>query len=562
MSTGGDFGDIPARNFTARFPVFESGITWSTQYSSEYNGFLALNQAAFHMVSNFLTRDILGRTAGICVNPWDFNFVKARTIDLQSEKGSLVGRPQNYKRTSYTPCDCTFRKCDRDFQGLGFTFDIGSLWFGQNGVTGIGSAFVELYGDRIDDEVAVKTRLDGLGFPYWIYDPSGNGGYLSNIPIFNGFIDKTDLDNYKELLNESDIPLMGGEESVLFTYAMIKYCGSFTAGINFKNAITSTLTLSNSVVSLVTGQAWDGTVNGDYDGVAMVNNLIDNYNKISDIPGFSASLIYTEIPGAENLEHRCMCLDAGLYGYDAYGFADWQTVNEQLKVEQPSPSDPQIGGPDKFFEYFRYQYSTPQELAKFLTIDGNALIAAGVTGAKPYSYGPNWYRTWGWTDINVLSLLTPEFKNWEVRDSGKIRMSGSPNGEIYAFGNQWQEWGQRIGSPEIQVVPINPITLGGGDFTDSNFGYKGRIEGSLIYKGRLPKEVLSYESQDYEYAFKGVTSGSIGNTNKTFAFGLTTIRHIDAMTNAQAYGVTGSLEDIIFSDNFSESPQDKTIYRM
>jgi hypothetical protein len=44
--------------------------------------------------------------------------------------------------------------------------------------------------------------------------------------------------------------------------------------------------------------------------------------------------------------------------------------------------------------------------------------------------------------------------------------------------------------------------------------------------------------------------------------GLTTIRDNDAVSNAQAYGATGSIEDIIFNAEFSESPQDKTVYRM
>ena len=56
-------------------------------------------------------------------------------------------------------------------------------------------------------------------------------------------------------------------------------------------------------------------------------------------------------------------------------------------------------------------------------------------------------------------------------------------------------------------------------------------------------------------------TGSANNNGKFF-FGLTSVPHVDAVTNTEAYGVSGLVEDIVFSPNFSESPQDKTIYRL
>jgi hypothetical protein len=53
-----------------------------------------------------------------------------------------------------------------------------------------------------------------------------------------------------------------------------------------------------------------------------------------------------------------------------------------------------------------------------------------------------------------------------------------------------------------------------------------------------------------------------GNNNGKFFFGLTSVPHVDVVTNTEAYGISGSVEDIVFSANFSESPQDKTIYRL
>jgi hypothetical protein len=557
---GGDFGGIPFRNYAARYPTFEGGITWATQYSSELSGVLALGQSMY-LVSNFQTRDILGKTAGICVNPWDFNFVKANAwFD-----GTLVyPRPQNYSRTQYQECDCSYHKCDREFQGLGFTLDFNALWQGENGLTGLGFVFNQLYGDAISDGSLATQRLNNLGFPKELLDPNNNGNYLERFGGGNairGEISPIQLADYQQGLNLLDLPTIGKDETNLLGFALINITNSITGGIAFKDAIVSTFSLTKGIIGVVTGQSWSDLDDGNYDGVALVDRLLTE--KVNDIPGFSAKLLYRDVAGLENIAQKCMCLDAGMHGYDAYDFADFEIASNQLRI-QAGQDGTEVGGRTKFFEYFGLDPGniTPQSLAKFLTIDGERLIAMGVTGAKPYKYGPNWMFGGGFSELNVVSLATPKFKNWEVRDSGKIRMSGNPNGEVYSFGNQWLEWGQRIGSPEIQAVAKNSITIEGGDFVDPNFGYKGNLEGSLIYKGRLPEEVLSYEAQDYEYAFSGFTSGNIGSGNKKFIFGLTTIRHIDAVNNIEAYGVTGDIETIVFSEGFSESPQDKTIYRL
>lgn len=78
----------------------------------------------------------------------------------------------------------------------------------------------------------------------------------------------------------------------------------------------------------------------------------------------------------------------------------------------------------------------------------------------------------------------------------------------------------------------------------------------------MKSDVLPYEGQDYEFAFKGMTFKEGIGSNNGILLGLTTIRHIDAVTNTEAYGVSGSIEDIVFSEGFSESPHDKTIYRL
>jgi len=200
------------------------------------------------------------------------------------------------------------------------------------------------------------------------------------------------------------------------------------------------------------------------------------------------------------------------------------------------------------------------QLKNFFTLDPEYLKSKGLRGVRPYRYGPNWAFGGGFLSLNILATAVPEFKNWEARNSGKIRMSGTPNGEPYAFGNQWLEWGGRIGIPEIEYVPVNPVTLGGGDFVDMNFGYRGSLQGSLIYRGRLPSDVLAYENSDYEFAFNGMTYGNISGPNNKYFIALTNIRQDDAVTNEEAYGISGDLETLVFSKTFSESPKDKTIH--
>lgn len=254
-----------------------------------------------------------------------------------------------------------------------------------------------------------------------------------------------------------------------------------------------------------------------------------------------------------------MCLDGGMHGFDAYPFADYRIVKDQLEEVEGIGGlvNLQLSGFESNAE------DTNRSLATYFTIDGDYLKTLGVTNARPYRYGPNWAYGSGFGELNVVAVGVPAFKNWEARDSGKMRVSGFPNGEPYSFGRQWLEWGQRIGIPTEEALSVNPVSLEGGDFVDYNFGYRGNLEGTLIYRGRLPSDVLSYESQEYEFAFRGITTGSVGGGfSSKFWLGLTTIRHDDGLNNEEAYGITGSIEDIVFSEKFSESPQDKTIYRL
>ena len=554
MSMGGDSDpqpiDIPGISYA---PGFESGTVWSTQYSSELDGCLALAQSQY-LLSNFVTRDIEGRTAGICVNPFDFNFAKTNKLD-----GTWAKRPDGYTKNTYEPCDCSYYKCDRAFQGMGYTLDIEFLWYGEGNLKGLIDSF-RLIGSP-HDTADENYQLESIGFPKGVLDQGSR--YTAQDPIV-GTITVEDFNGYKALIEGLDSSISyGSKEAGLLTYALIDICGSITAGINFKNNIISFLALSEDVLKVDGDVGFGG---GYLDGGDAWNdiakNISSNYAKNANIPGFSAEILYEVIPGLENVEEKCMCLDAGLYGYDAHPVADWHIVKEQL--ETSDIQDGLAGGIDAFIQMGFA--GTTFDLAKYLTLDGQKLKTAGVTGVKPYNYGPNWMFGYGFSDLNVICVSTPEFKNWEVRNSGKIRMSGSPNGEPYSFGNQWQEWGQRIGVPQTQYIPVSPITIGGGDFVDPNFGYKGSLEGSLIYRGRLTEDVSAYEGQDYEFAFLGITNGDMptgsANNNGKFFFGLTSVPHVDAVTNTEAYGVSGLVEDIVFSPNFSESPQDKTIYRL
>lgn len=556
MSYDGDYDPAPI-NFPgiSYSPGYEAGITWATQYTSELGGALALSQGMYYL-SNFLTRDIAGRTAGICVNPWDFNFVKARPVGT-----GIVGRPADYTRTSFQECDCSYHKCDRQFQGLGYTLDFGQLWGdSENPQPGkLAYAFVGAGGLGTG---ANSTRsFDSIGFPKALRDPASSGNYENNFGGSNPWvveITPEKIAEYKTALAAIDQIPQGTKETNLLTYALIDFCQSVTGGLLFKNNIISLLAFAQETL-VVSGDFDYGDIANEGDAwSAAAAGIINNYLKNADIPGFDAEFIYRNIGSSvsANIQERCMCLDGGMYGYDAYPFADNEIVIDQLKVEGDN-----VGGIDKF-QLLGFE-GGPRELAEFLTIDGNYLKSLGVTGAKDYKYGPNWAYGTGFSDLNVVSVSTPRYKNWEVRDSGKIRLSGTPNGEPYSLGGrQWLTWAQRIGVPPIEYVPMNPITLGGGDFVDPNFGYKGNLQGSMIYKGRLKADVLAYESQDYEYAFLGASASNGFGTGREVFFGLTTIRHIDAITNEDTYGISGSIEDIVFSDIFSESPQDKTIYRL
>jgi len=136
-------------------------------------------------------------------------------------------------------------------------------------------------------------------------------------------------------------------------------------------------------------------------------------------------------------------------------FADNSIVLDQLTPELG------IGGMDAFQSEFNFE-GLPIDLAPFLSIDGQYLKTLGVTGAKSYKYGTNWAHGSGLSRLNVVALAIPAFKNWEVRDSAKIRMSGTPNGEPYSFGNQWLEWGQRIGIPSTEWMTDESLFVRNG----------------------------------------------------------------------------------------------------
>jgi hypothetical protein len=546
MGFDGDFDptpiEFPGITYT---PGFETGTTWATQYTSELGGALALGQGQYYL-SNFITRDLAGRTEGICVNPWDFNFVKAR-----GNNGEILERPSGYTRTQFQKCDCSYHKCDKQFEGMGYTLDFGKLINGDAGLTGINDIFASLGSFN-----NIYDSMDSIGFPREILDPNNNNGYENK--LISRQISQENFNSYKQQLSLLDSLPQGTKETNLLTYALIDLCQSVTGGLNFKNNIVALFAFTQGVLEInIDQQINDGgsdfsSGGGDWSDLA--SNIIRNYERNADIPGFTAELIYSNATNVQGLQEKCMCLDGGLHSYDALPFADNLLVNDQLTVEQG------IGGMGAF-ESLGFT-GDKRDLAKFLAIDGRSLQTLGITNAKNYKYGPNWAYGYGFSDLNVISVSTPEYKNWEVRNSAKIRVSGYPNGEPYSFGNQWLEWGRRIGVPPIEFVPINTITLGGGDWVDANFGYKGNIEGSLIYKGRLKSDVLAYETQDYEFAFLGATYGPEIGQNISPFLGLTTIRHIDAVTNEEAYGLSGSIEEIVFSEGFSESPQDKTIYRL
>ena len=552
MSMGGDFNpspiDTPGITYISSF---EHGISWATEYNSQFIGCLALSQNYIStFASNFITRDIGGRTAGICVAPWDFNFVKGRGFN-----GVPVARPPGFTRTSFTPCDCSYHLCDRDFEGIEYTLNFAKLWNGEGEIEGIRNSTQFVGIDILDGGDQVATELYKMGFPKSI--TIGAEGYPDgDLWIFSGRIDETTYNTLRTDILSLDGIVQGSKESNLLTFALMHFCNSVTGGAFFKNSIMSALAFAQDTFEIQVDKYDTNFENGGGDFVGVANQIIGNYARFANIPGFTAESIYKILPGTENVKEHCMCLDAGMYGMDAVAFADNVIVTDQLTVEAGVDD---IGGLDKFALEFDFQ-GLPIDLAPFLSIDGQYLKTLGVTGAKPYKYGPNWAYGTGLSELNVVALAIPAFKNWEVRDSAKIRMSGTPNGEPFSFGNQWLEWGQRIGIPATEYVKINPKTIDGGNFVDCNFGYRGSLEGSLIYRGRLKEDVLAYETQDYEFGFSGITYGSVGLS--LFFLGLTTIRHNDAVSNAQAYGATGSIEDIVFLSEFSESPQDKTIYRM
>lgn len=555
MSMGGDFDPqpiaIPGITYT---PSFEYGVSWATEYNSQFIGCLALSQNLIStFASNFITRDIGGRTAGICVTPWDFNFVKAQGVD-----DTVIERPTGFTRTSFTPCDCSYHLCDRDFESIDYTLNFQELWEGEPGITGGLKYGIQFMGipDNEDNKGLIAQELHRLGLPASISTSFSDGGWDSTWTK-TGSIDETKYNTLRTAINSLDGIIQGSKESNLLTFALMDLCGSVTAGVFFKNNIMSALAFAQDTYTIPTQDYGEGFESGTGDFTGVISNIVGNYANRANIPGFTAESVFKVLPGTENVHEYCMCLDAGMYGMDAVAFADKVIVEDQLTVEP----DPNIGGMAAFQSAFNFEGLTI-DLAPFLSIDGQYLKTLGVTGAKPYKYGPNWAYGTGLSELNVVALAIPAFKNWEVRDSAKIRMSGTPNGEPFSFGNQWLEWGQRIGIPPIEYVKIDSKTIDGGNFTDCNFGYRGSLEGSLIYRGRLKEDVLAYETQDYEFAFSGITYGEIGESATKYFLGLTTIRDNDAVSNEQAYGVTGSIEEIIFNAKFSESPQDKTVYRM
>ena len=548
MGLNGDFEfgviETPGVTYT---PSFEGGTKWATEYSSELVGTLALSQNLIGpFASNFITRDLAGRTEGICVNAWDFNFVKTRKID-----GGLVDRPTEYTRDSYQPCDCSYHKCDRDFQEMQFSLNLNQLWTTLSGTNG---AFSNLDPNFQGTNCRYSSHIS-LGIPSSFVPQLG-----ADVPIINRTIDDETFETYRSALaNFQDSVVLGNKDTNLFTYAMIDICGSVTLGVQTTNNIITALAFSQETFT-ITGQDYgDDYQEGGEAFTSLANSIVSNYSRNASIPGFTYGLNYAVLPGTEGIQEYCMCLDGGMHGFDAYPFADYRIVKDQLEEVEGIGGlvNLQLSGFESNAE------DTNRSLATYFTIDGDYLKTLGVTNARPYRYGPNWAYGSGFGELNVVAVGVPAFKNWEARDSGKMRVSGFPNGEPYSFGRQWLEWGQRIGIPTEEALSVNPVSLEGGDFVDYNFGYRGNLEGTLIYRGRLPSDVLSYESQEYEFAFRGITTGSVGSGfSSKFWLGLTTIRHDDGLNNEEAYGITGSIEDIVFSEKFSESPQDKTIYRL
>lgn len=535
MGNQGDFGGTPIQQADSLGNVYvpgsESGNTWSTAYSSEYVGMYAGVGPEFY--SNFNLRDIGGKTAGICVTPWDFNFLQVDYRVRFGEDPVVVSRPTDYTRKGFTGCDCSYRICDSAVNsGLGYTFDYSEF-------EAIMIPIFRLAGISFSGDV-VTTVLGELG-----YNPqSPTEDKTGEIPleeVSRIYLEMQKLENV----------VLGSGESVLANYAFADILGSVTAGVAFKNNLMSLLTFSSGALVVEDTDWGDGGEGSDWTSIPQ--ELIEAYSSNSSIPGLTVKFKTAVTPNIDKLEF-CMCLDAGMYGLDAHPDVDRNIIDNQRPVENEQDLK-ELG--------FEGDPSNYQELKNFFTLDPEYLKSRGVTGVKPYKYGPNWAYGGGFLSLNVLATAVPEYKNWEARNSGKIRMSGTPNGEPYAFGNQWLDWSGRIGTPEIQYVPVNSITLGGGDFVDMNFGYRGNLEGSLIYRGRLPSDLLAYENSDYKFAFLGITSGTLplssGGFNN-FLLGLTSIRHDDAVTNEEAYGVSGDLEDLIFSAAFSESPQDKTIH--
>lgn len=551
MALNGDFEfgviETPGVTYT---PSFEGGTKWATEYSSELVGTLALSQSLIGpFASNFITRDLAGRTEGICVNAWDFNFVKTRKID-----GALVGRPTGYTRDSYQPCDCSYHKCDRDFQGMAYTLNLNQLWDVLGGENG---AFSNL-DPSFNSSAPTNSRygsLISLGIPTSVIPQTGE-----DIPVISNTIDDETFESYRSALaNFGDGVVFGNKNTNLFTYAMIDICGSVTLGVQTTNNIITALAFSQDTFEVTVQDYGDDYQEGGSAFTSLASNIVSNYSRNATITGFSYELQYAVLPGTEGIQEYCMCLDGGMHGFDAYPFADYRIVEDQLEEVQGIGGlvNLQLSGFESDAE------DTNRTLATYFTIDGDYLKTLGVTNARPYKYGPNWAFGYGFGELNVVAIGVPAFKNWEARDSGKMRVSGFPNGEPYSFGRQWLEWGQRIGIPTEEALSVNPVSVEGGDFVDYNFGYRGNLDGTLIYRGRLPSDVLSYESQEYEFAFSGVTTGSIGGGFASkFWLGLTNIRHDDGLNNEEAYGITGSIEEMVFSDNFSESPQDKTIYRL
>lgn len=520
---GGDFNGTPFDIDGITYqPGTEAGGTWATQYSSEYVGMYAGVGPEFF--SNFVLRDIGGKTAGICVNPWDFNMVEWR-----DESGAGITRPSNYERTGFTGCDCSYRTCD-SFIGIGYTFSPGDMM----------NAIGEILKDAGLTNAAgeLSSTLIGLG-----YAPPTSSATSLRV----GGISAGQISNYKSQIANLEGLVIGGQNSAFADYVFSDILQSVTAGVAFKNNLMALLAFGSGSW-VINPPAWNSPPNTVIDWTKVSRDVIAGYAASNSIPGLTIRLNFS---GGENTKEYCMCLDAGMYGFDGHPDVDQNLVTFQ------NPTANAQNLKDLGFDGNASDYT---QLKNFFTLDPEYLKSKGVRGVRPYRYGPNWAFGGGFLSLNILATAVPEFKNWEARNSGKIRMSGTPNGEPYAFGNQWLEWGQRIGIPEIEYVPVNSVTLGGGDFVDMNFGYRGSLQGSLIYRGRLPSDVLAYENSDYEFAFTGITYGDITGTNPKYFIALTNIRQDDAVTNEEAYGISGDLETLVFSKTFSESPQDKTIH--